>query len=338
MKKIFTIAIASSALLLAASCAKTISTGTNENAQRFLEAWMDINYKGLQPNEDGIYIINDTEGDGALIDDSTYVFIECITRNIPSLEIVESTNAETAQQLGTYDCTYYYGSKILYTADNNLAAGTEAALKGMKVGGERTVVIPRWMNTSSRFDTIEEYLKSDKGGSADYIYEIKVTNAVDSIQRWQNGLIDEYVEKNYGKDAVTYSDDYLRYIQLQEPTDTTAFPSDTTFYINYTGRLLNGQVFDTTIADTAKVHNIYSASKTYSPVKITWASTASEIQLSSSTVIAGFYTTLWQMRHYEKGVGIFNSDYGYSSSGSGSTIPAYAPLIFEVEQVDEPDE
>ena len=38
--------------------------------------------------------------------------------------------------------------------------------------------------------------------------------------------------------------DGFYYKQLQAPSDTTSFPKDTTIYINYTGRLLNGLVFD----------------------------------------------------------------------------------------------
>ena len=44
------------------------------------------------------------------------------------------------------------------------------------------------------------------------------------------------------------------------------------------------------------------------------------------------------MRKHEKGVGMFFSAYGYDYSGSGNTIPAYAPLVFEIEIVDKPKE
>ena len=95
-------------------------------------------------------------------------------------------------------------------------------------------------------------------------------------------------------------------------------------------------MFDTTIGDTAKVHRIYSASNTYSPATIKWAADSLSITMgsSSSSVIQGFSRTLWQMRSMEKGVGVFISDLGYGSNGSGNSIPGYAPLVFEVEMVE----
>ena len=47
--------------------------------------------------------------------------------------------------------------------------------------------------------------------------------------------------------------------------------------------------------------------------------------------------TLKQMKAGEKGLGIFTSDLGYQASGSGSSIPGYAPLVFEIELTAKPE-
>jgi FKBP-type peptidyl-prolyl cis-trans isomerase len=44
------------------------------------------------------------------------------------------------------------------------------------------------------------------------------------------------------------------------------------------------------------------------------------------------------MKAMESGIGIFYSPLGYSYSGSEPSIPPYAPLIFEIEIVEEPEE
>ena len=121
------------------------------------------------------------------------------------------------------------------------------------------------------------------------------------------------------------------------PVTCLNFTLCSTIYINYTGKLLNGQVFDTTNERLAKDMGIWSSTRNYAPVSIKWGEDYSDITLSGSTVITGFALTLWQMRAFESGVGVFTSDYGYGVSGSGHSIPPYAPLIFEIEIVAKPE-
>ena len=100
------------------------------------------------------------------------------------------------------------------------------------------------------------------------------------------------------------------------------------------------RLFDTNVERIAKDNHVYSASRTYGPTAVQWGEAWSDITLDGSEVIGGFSRTLWQMaklRKGSKGVGIFYSELGYGHSGS-SNIPGYAPLIFEIEFVDKPEE
>ena len=103
--------------------------------------------------------------------------------------------------------------------------------------------------------------------------------------------------------------------------------------------MLDGHVFDTNVKDSAKFYGIYSASRTYAPSSVTWFGSDgkySDIKLGGSSVIDGFAYALSKMHPHEKGTAVFYSGIGYGSSGSGSTIPAYAPLRFDIEIVDKP--
>ena len=73
-------------------------------------------------------------------------------------------------------------------------------------------------------------------------------------------------------------------------------------------------------------------------MQINWGEKYEDLTMTSSksSMISGFALTLWQMKAMEKGVGVFYSDLGYGNSGSGSSIPGYAPLIFEIELVAKP--
>ena len=83
----------------------------------------------------------------------------------------------------------------------------------------------------------------------------------------------------------------------------------------------------------AKDAGIYSSAKTYESVTMTYTTNYENVVMgSSSSLINGFKGGVSQMKWKgQKATVIFTSKHGYSSSGSGNTIPAFAPLIFELE-------
>jgi FKBP-type peptidyl-prolyl cis-trans isomerase len=316
---------------------------------------MQLNHPGIEPTGLGIYVIDEQEGNGADVTDNGYALVDY---KISSLEgnISSYTDEKTAKQLGDYSITNYYGPKFLTTFKTTIQAGVGDALYGMKAGGYRKVIVPSWLMTMNKFDTAEEYLdyydEDDSPSYSSAIYEFTVRDFTENMDKWQTDSIVRF----FGNDKVMIAGkpadqvfagmseaDSVKtgffYKQLAAPVDTTTFKKDTTVYINYTGKLLNGLVFDTNIERVAKDNNLYSSSKTYEPMLINWGEKYEDLTMTSSksSMISGFAMTLWQMRAMEKGVGVFYSNYGYGNSGSGSSIPGYAPLIFEIELVAKPE-
>ena len=127
------------------------------------------------------------------------------------------------------------------------------------------------------------------------------------------------------------------YIQTQAPSDTTTIDRDATVYINYTGMLLNGDVFDTSISEVAKDAGIYSSSKSYTPMTVTLNEDYEEITTTTSSgstgsLVKGFSYCVSLMKTGEKGTCIFYSDLGYEASAQDK-IPAYSPLRFDIEMI-----
>ena len=317
-----------------AGCAKTRSESENEELKDYFLAWMAQYHPGVSANSNGIYILEETEGSGVLYNNHDFAYMEITVADLEG-NVSSTNNLKMSQQLGTYDPSYYYGPVMQYAGDYT-TAGLYYTLTGMKKGGTRKVIVPFWLNTYSRYDSQEDYLSHASSSTAGAMYTIRLADFTSDEEQWEIDSLEAHLTNLYKErpDSVSYG---LYYHQITAPEDEEEFPSDTVIYINYIGRLLNGQVFDTSIRDTAVVHNIYNASKEYGPQKVAWASSAGSITLNTSSVITGFSNTLWQMHKYEKGIGYFISTHGYSSSGSGSAIPAYSPLSFEIEIVDEPD-
>lgn len=335
--------------VFAASCAKGSSEDSAAASKRAFDAWMYVHYPGVDPTGYGIYIISDTPGDGDEVADSNYIFLEYEKRKAEDGTLVSYTSESLAKQMGTYSISSDYGPAIIPFAKGNVSQGVIDLLTGggrygrMRTGGSRTAVIPGWLtSTSSYYDSgnAEDYIKNVSGDNC--IYSITLAGQVKDITKWQTGLIEEYMkargipaEDTTGHYGFYYSRDREREAQRGVTVqEDVKFQDDTTIYINYTGRLLNGRVFDTSIEDTAKVWNIYSSGSSYGPVAVTWNADSTQIKLSGSSVIPGFMRILWRMHPYESGTGLFISDYGYGTSGSGSTIKGYTPLSFEIDIVD----
>lgn len=335
----------SAACLLLAGCAKDTSATVGEEAQAYLDLLLETFYPDAKANDDGIYLLEDIPGTGpAWVDTNAYVYASTTVRSMNGT-VSSTTDEKMAQQLGTYVFGNYYGPKYYAVGQYQSYAGIDALLKGMRIGGSRTAILPAWLLTTARYDDLPAYIKACTATSP-IIYTLRLEGQCSDPVEEQIDSLRRYVHRHYGDDVeftpfpLEGKDDpdiYDRHFYFL--SDTTAFAgtehrkADTTLTINYTGRLLNGQVFDTTLERVAKDAGIYSASKTYKPVSIHFKSDYSEISMgSSSNLISGFKMGLSKLYWSgQKASVLFTSVLGYDSSGSGNTIPGYSPLLFELE-------
>lgn len=333
MKKYIISAMA--VLMLLGSCAKEVQTGPNEGNKRFLDAWIQINHPELvgKAKFPGYYVLKDEQGAGELVGDAARTPYFRANFRITDLngKITSSSYENDYYKLNNHTKTAYYGPQVFSRVENALYAGLDYGIADMNVGGRRQFLIPGWLVTTERFDTEKGYLDNITGDNG--LYDIEITERIQDIVKWETDSLVNFMGRNYPNSSLDTTGFFRKVLKAHtgEP-----FSTDTTIYINYIGRRLDGMVFDTNIADTAKVYELYSESGSYVPVKVNWKQNSSTITMgdSGSEVIRGFSYLLGKMGPYEKAVGMFTSDLGYASYGSGSAIPSYSPLCFEVEIVD----
>ena len=323
------------AAILAASCSKNTGEGANVAIKRQFEAWRAIHYPDAV-EKNGIYIIEDTPGTGSQWNKNMGVTF--MTYTIRSLDgtVNSNTDEQWAKKLGTWDQTYYYGPQVVPTGEGYSYAGMDTILDGMRQGGTRTAIIPSWLMTRDRHDSMDEYLATETEVSS-MIYSITFLDQTEDLKEYEFQQMREYSNRLWGvTDTLSTAAIFFK-SHTDFDSEPAAIPADSTVYINYIGRrIIDGQVFDTTIADTAKFYHIYNPSKTYRPVAITWAEEAANIKLSGNSTVTGFALGLKAMHAGEKASFVFGYNLGYGSSGSGDMIPAYAALRFDVELVPEP--
>ena len=320
------------AAVLAVSCNKNNGEGPNVAIKRQFDAWLDIHYPDADA-QNGVYIIEDTPGTG--LEWSKNMGVTFMTYTIRSLDGTVSYNSDEqwAKQLGTWDQTYYYGQQVVLTGEGLSYAGMDAMLDGMRVGGTRTAVIPSWMMTRDRHDSLDKYLETETEVSS-MIYTVTLMGQAANLPEYELNYLRSYSDRLWQvKDTLSTAAVFFKSFTEfdHEPAE---MPTDTTVSINYIGRRVwDNQVFDTTIADTAKFYHIYDPTKKYAPVEVTWGEKATEMKMNNNSTIPGFAHGLYHMHAGEKASFAFGYDLGYGSSGSGKLIPAYAALRFDVEMV-----
>jgi len=97
-----------------------------------------------------------------------------------------------------------------------------------------------------------------------------------------------------------------------------------TVKVNYTGRLLNGKVFDTSSEEVAKANNIFNPQRPYGPL---------DFVIGKGQVIKGWDEGIALLQPGGTGTLIIPSNLAYGERWVSELITPYSNLIFEVELV-----
>lgn len=332
------------ALACLCGCAKTASTGKNDAAKKFFDAWAYAHKQdSWKQTPLGSWIMEEKAGTGEKVgefSDSLFLRFNYTYTDLDG-NVQGTSVAKMSQQLGTYVEGNYYGPQVFYA--QNLYAGFEEILKDTRVGGKFKAAIPGWLATTKRYDSAEKYLEKESGD--DGIYEIELTDIIYNLEKWEIDSIETYISRNFkgiGDISALSDTTGFYYVSGSKVSESAKALEDTTVYINYTGRLLDGTVFDTSIRDTAMRYGLFSEGRTYGPVSFNVKSMDkySEAKMGDeeTSTIKGFARTVTMMHAFESGSGIFFSNLGYGYNGSGDKIPAYSPLRFDIQLVRKPNE
>ena len=163
-------------------------------------------------------------------------------------------------------------------------------------------------------------------------FEVKVNNlqSAEDIQKEQDAIhkksldaemaqLENYLKENNIVQTPTSSGIY--YIETKKGTGKKA-EKDKMVKVNYTGRLINGTVFDTSVEEEAKKANIFNPQRPYTPL---------DFQLGAGMVIKGWDEGISYMNEGGKATLIIPSSLAYGPNGAGDIIPPNSILVFDVE-------
>ena len=115
------------------------------------------------------------------------------------------------------------------------------------------------------------------------------------------------------------------YYKVLEEGDGPKPSEEQTVLMNYSGFLLDGTFFDSSIESVAKENDKYNPSRKYEPFPVQASRNA--------PVILGWREALTMMKVGDKYKLVIPPHLGYGNRGAGNVIPPNAWLIFEIEMV-----
>ncbi len=319
--------------VILASCAKSTEISTNEENKYYIESWINTYHKGVKPLEDyGIYLIENKEGPGKKYDGEQYLYIDYTIRNMDR-SIIQTSNIKLSKQISDYSSMRYYGPTIWNIKDTVVVAGLSDILKYAKEGSEITALIPSWLNIGTKYNSKLEYYKH-KSNANNILYTINIKGFTNNIEKWEQDSVAKYINKEQEFKFKKDSNDFY-FSKIKSSPDANPISAGSKVYVKYIGRRLDNSVFDTNIADTAKMYSIFNPYNKYESMIIKWADTENALRILDNGVeknqIDGLKKALWKLSKGERAIAVFTSKLGYEGQWQGKVIPPYCPLMFDIE-------
>ena len=218
------------------------------------------------------------------------------------------------------------------TFDGDLYEG----LLMMHIGDKATFAISA--DTLAKFlqpNQMPPYYEAGKGMKIYYEIELQDIVTREELQEEQANFYAEMQERQQKEpdDIAAYvaknnisvkPNDNGLYVIVKKKGKGTAIANGRTVAMNYTGRLLDGTMFDSSVEADAKEGGIYQAGRTYEPLTYT---------VGQMSLIRGWEEGVMGQPAGTQLQLIIPSALGYGPQGAGQMIPPYSPLVFDIEIV-----
>ncbi len=172
--------------------------------------------------------------------------------------------------------------------------------------------------------TMEEYqafMQEEQSKKMKEMLEEEAANAP-AVAAENESQILEYLQAN---NIQATKDESGMYYVITQPGTGNNIVGGNGVVANYTGYMLDGTYFDTSIEEAAKNNGVYQEGRPYEPF---------EFVVDESAVIQGWHLGFKLLNKGAKATLFIPSSLGWGSQGSGPVIKPNAVTVFEVEVID----
>ena len=268
-------------------------------------------------------IHNDAKGDS--IKEGDFISLNIIAKTDGDSVLYNSYELDRASQTfvpkPVYDGDLFYAVKMLTEGDS---ATIKIDLDSAEKKGQ-----PRPQGIKGKYVIytvkIEQVIHKDSTKQAEFQAKIETFFKAEGERAKKSEVtkIKKYIDDNKLKTANQPSG--LQIATVTEGKGEQPVAGDSV-QVNYTGKLVSGKVFDTSVEDVAKKEKIFN------PARVPY--TTLNLIIGKGNVIPGFDEGVLQMKKGGKSTLIIPSSLGYGEQGmQGGMIGPFTPLVFEIELV-----
>ena len=278
------------------------------NEEELLKKYVEDNKITVKPNSLGLYIIETQQGSGMKIDSGCHIAMNYRVSLLDGNELFstfgrpEPVRCEFGKRIDTPGFEYGIstlkeGSKAKFIVPSTLAFGRRGS--GTVVGPFQSLIYDvEIIDVQTKAEYEKEQAELQKA------MQIKT----DSLKNAETGLLEKYLKEN--NITAKPQPDGLYYIPALAGTGPKAEPGKMV-KVYYTGKLLNGKVFDSSVAPKKPL----------------------EFMIGRGQVIQGWDEGIGLMNQGGKATLIIPSSMGYGDQENG-VIPPYSTLVFDLELVE----
>lgn len=288
--------------------------GTAQNSiaeeQRFFDIYREANYPEAVLQSSGIYYLENSEGEGIMPGDTSWLLINHVAYTLPDEQVYETYLENVAVDNRILDTSALYGP---YKIQNGIInEGFTEGLKIMREGGGATFMFTSDLGFGDK--------NSRVGGYRSLKYEVELIEVINDIVAYEAEKIMAYTDTIAGvQTAYDSIDNVFMYYVIDSITAGPPVAIDSTIQVAYKGYLPDGRVFDE------------STGENYYQFKV------GDYTAESSPII-GWHLGLENFKEGEKGRLIIPWQLAYGNYGKYTTngnvsIPPYETLVFDVEVI-----
>lgn len=331
------------AALFTSSCASNSDYEDDFSYLEIFDYWAAENYPHLEKIDDGFYLklTKNYTGTDNFPTDSTYVTVRYTVR-YPDGTYVVNMDDVMARKLGTFSYSTRYDLDFAFRMVNynsyvGISYAHYYALQMMNIGDEVEFIAAPYYGYYYSSDMYEGFGGESSITTNSFHCTMTLVDATDDPETTAKADVKSYISDDGGSWTTVETGLYLKKTQVND-TAADSIHKDTSIYINYTVRMLDGFVIETNDYDTAFDNYIYDSSNSYEELLYTYDGYDDDTYYTITEDYGlAIKKAISAMNLGEIAEVVAYPEFCYGQDGyypsSGTLIYPYTPLRFTIETI-----